>query len=59
MPQKYNYITKHLVCQKIDNKDVVLFECSTEEGAKKEISKWKKKGYFYKSKRERVKRFEI
>ncbi|NCS98845.1 hypothetical protein GW764_01525 [Candidatus Parcubacteria bacterium] len=58
MPKKYNYTTKHLVCRKIDNRDVVLFECSTEEGAKKEIAKWKDKGYFYKAKKEKVKRID-
>lgn len=54
--QKYNYITRHFVCRKIDNKDVVLYECNTEDAAKKEIKKWKSKGYFYKAKKEKVRR---
>jgi hypothetical protein len=57
MLRKYNYITRHFVCRKVDNKDVILYECNTEESAKKEIAKWKSKGYFYKPKKERVKKF--
>ena len=58
MTQKYNYTTRHFVCRKVDNKDVILFECNTLESAQKQIKKWKSKGYFYKAKKEKVRRID-